>query len=323
MVSRITRPGDRADAEAAAWIARLQSDQRDGATDAALNAWLEAGAENRDAFERATEVWGIIPGAAALLGPERASAPSPRSPAPVRAWALALAASLLLLIGTGGGWWLTSRPLHYSTERGQQEITTLEDGTRISLNTGTKLSVRYRDEARTVRLDQGEAMFEVASNPGRPFIVEAGDRRVRALGTSFIVRRTGDDVAVVLIEGRVAVENARERAARRNAQPVLLAPGERLTAQADRAAAIDRPSIESVTAWRRGQAIFEDAPLAEAAAEVNRYGGPRIVIGDPRVASLRVSGVFATNDSAEFAQAVATLHGLRVEREEGDLRIVR
>jgi transmembrane sensor len=110
---------------------------------------------------------------------------------------------------------------------------------------------------------------------------------------------------------------------RRRADPIVLAPGERLTAASDRLAAIDRPSLEAATAWRRGQAIFEDAPLAEAVAEVNRYGGPHIVIDDPRVASLRVSGVFATNDTAEFAQAIATLHGLRVERDEGDLRIAR
>jgi transmembrane sensor len=214
-----------------------------------------------------------------------------------------------------------SRPVQYATDRGEQEVATLDDGSRISLNTDTALAVRYDEDVREVRLDHGEAMFEVAPNARRPFIVRAGPKTVRALGTSFIVRRTGSDVAVVLIDGRVAVDDTRPRPARR--APVILDPGERLTTVTGSLASIDRPSLDAATAWRRGQAVFDDARLAEAVAEVNRYGGPQIVIEDPRVASLRVSGVFATNDTAEFARAVATLHGLRLERREGELRMAR
>lgn len=320
--------GQSADAEAAAWIARLQSSERSEATEAGLRSWLEAAPENQDAFERATEIWGIIPSAALLHRcPRTDAAPEPpasRRPgrALVQPRALALAASLLLFLCAGMGWWIMNRPVHYATERGEQKIATLADGTRISLNTRTALSVRYEDDIRKIRLEHGEAMFEVAPNPHRPFIVTAGSKSVRALGTSFVVKRVGSDVTVTLIEGSVSVDDGREADARGAPDPVVLNPGERLKVET-KMASIDRPSLEAVTAWRRGQAVFDNAPLSAAAAELNRYGGPRIAIDDPRLASLRVSGVFATNDTVEFARAIAALHGLRVERSDGELRIVR
>ncbi len=329
MVNRRNFARHGAHAEAAAWIARLQSTHRSEATETELGSWLEADPENRDAFGKATEAWDLIPAAGRLYRESKANVPTVPSRQvsgwrPARAWTFAIAASLLLFLGTGTGWWLMDRPVHYSTERGGQEVATLEDGTRISLNTDTALSVRYENDRRTVRLDHGEAMFEVAPNPDRPFVVTAGSKKVTALGTSFIVRRTGSDLAVTLIQGRVAVEdNAREASGPTNPAPVILAPGERLQVVTDKPVSIDRPSLEAETAWRQGRAVFDDVPLSFAVAELNRYGGPRISIEDPQVASMRVSGVFATNDTAEFARAIASLHGLRVERNEGELRIVR
>lgn len=322
----------RIDAEAAGWIARLQSSDRCSATDDGLRAWLNADGAHEEAFERAMEIWGILPGAA-LVAENLAPAPSSRPVArrrpvwvarPSPAWSLALAACLLLIvIGGGAGWWLMSRTLGYETQLGEQKVATLKDGTRIALNTDTQLAVDYEEDVRRVRLDRGEAMFEVAPNPKRPFIVTAGDRTVRAVGTSFIVRRTEGGVVVTLIEGKVAINqigNARSQPAD---APTLLRAGERLTVIPDAPSLIDRPSMEAATAWRRGQAVFNDAPLSSAVAELNRYGGPRITIGDPRLASLRVSGVFATNDTAEFASAIASLHGVHVQQTGTELRIIR
>jgi transmembrane sensor len=97
-----------------------------------------------------------------------------------------------------------------------------------------------------------------------------------------------------------------------------LRPGERVTLIPDAGAALDKPSVEAVTAWRRGEAVFDDVTLLAAASELNRYGTKRIVIDDPAVSGLRVSGVFATSDVEEFAQAIAALHGLKVAQE-GDM----
>lgn len=319
----------RAEAESAAWIARLNADDRSDATDAALKAWLHADPLNEDAFERATEIWGMLPGAAAAAAAAKVDGASfgGEAASPVRLRrnpVMALAASLLLFLTMAGGWWLLDRPFGYSTETGEQKVATLKDGSRIALNTASSVRIDYREDVRHVTLDQGEAMFEVAPNPRRPFLVTAGDKVVRAVGTSFIVRKTGGRVVVTLIQGKVQIEEAGRTKALAAAQPpTVLAPGERLTVLRDEAALIDRPSIEAATAWRRGQAVFADTPLSTAAAELNRYGGPHVAIGDPRLASLRVSGVFATNDTAEFAKAISTLHGLKVEQVEGELRIVR
>ncbi|PSJ39080.1 FecR family protein [Allosphingosinicella deserti] len=324
MVSAARRTPDgeppRADAEAAVWIARLNSDARSATTDDALRAWLQADPEHEAAFERATEIWAMIPGAARL---NEAEAPRaiPRPNMRQQHWGMALAASLLIAAGAGG-WWLSDPTIDYSTEIGEQRVATLKDGSRIALNTGTELHVAFDDKVRRVTLDRGEAMFEVAPNPDRPFVVTAGDRTVRAVGTAFIVRRSGSSVVVTLIEGKVAVAPLRETPEGAEA-PALLTAGERLIATAEAPPLIDQPSMEAATAWRRGQAVFNDTPLANAVAELNRYGGPRIAIGDPRLASLRVSGVFATNDTAEFASAIAALHGLRVQHGQSELRIVR
>lgn len=321
MVSR-HHPAERVDAEAAAWIARLQADDRTSLTEAALQEWLRADPAHADAFERATELWAMLPGAA-MCGDARAPARHAvrsRSLAGQRG-VHALAAAALLLVTAGAGWWLLEDTADYGTRRGEQKVATLEDGSRIALNTDSEVEVRYARDERRVTLDRGEAMFEVAPNHARPFIVTAGDKQVRALGTSFIVRRTARGVVVTLLEGKVSVTDT--HAAAPSFRPTILAPGERLTANADAPSTIDQPAIDAVTAWRRGQAVFADTPLSSAVAELNRYGGPRIAVEDPRLASLRISGVFATSDTTEFAAAIAALHGLRIERTGNALRIVR
>ncbi|AQR72812.1 FecR family protein [Sphingomonas sp. LM7] len=310
------------DAEAAAWLARLQDSDRSAATETAFKAWAHADPANEEAFERATEIWAMIPGAM-LCADAPVSAPVPlpvRRSSGLRVTAFALAASLLLIVGAGSGWWLFARPIDYATRIGEQKVATLEDGSRVALNTDTEIDVAFEKDVRRVTLERGEAMFEVAPNPDRPFIVRAGDKLVKAIGTSFIVRREGSGVVVTLIQGKVSVSDVSAGAAR----PTLLAAGERLTAAGPNATPlIDQPALDAATAWRRGQAMFSDAPLAAAVVELNRYGGPRITIDDPHLASLRVSGVFATNDTAEFANAVAALHGLRVQKTGDELHLLR
>jgi len=304
------------DAEAAAWVARLQSSHRNAATEAALKAWLSADVARREAFERATEIWALIPGAAAFDDDVDATSPGPAQSRPwsrhrMVAQVFALAASLLLIVG-GLTWWMVHRPVAYVTSRGEQEVATLTDGSRIALDTDTALKVDYRPDVRRITLDHGEAMFDVAHNSRRPFIVAAGDKRVRAVGTSFIVRRIGGDVEVTLLKGKVAVTEVGAPRKTRPAKPTMLAPGERLIADNDASPVIDTPSIDTVTAWRRGQIVFDRTPLAGALSELARYGGPEVTVPDPRLAATPVSGVFSTNDTAEFATAIARLHGWRV-----------
>jgi transmembrane sensor len=308
-------------AEAAAWLTRLQAPDRTAATEAAFQDWLREPAHER-AFARATDAWEIIPGAARLgeaLAATDRMAPARRRGS--RRLAMAIAASVVLAVVVGGtGAWLARDPV-YTTRVGEQQVFTLSDGSRVALNTGSHLVVDFTKAERRVRLERGEAMFEVTKNPDRPFIVQAGEERVRVLGTTFTVRNDGRKVAVVLVEGRVEVTRETPRQSR-PAPVAVLAPGERLTVRADAGAAIDRPRVEAVTAWRRGEVMFDATPLLDAAAELNRYGGTQVQVGDPTLASLRLSGVFQTHDPTEFARVAAELYDLHADRE-GDRIVLR
>jgi len=303
------------EAEAAAWLARLYGDE-----DArpALDAWLAEDPAHAAAFARANEVWAILPRAArseeaadVRAVPRRASLPRV---------GVAIAASLVL--GVMGVWWSLGNAGDYATRPGEQKVATLEDGSRMALNTDTRVGVQFDDGRRHIRLEKGEAMFEVAHDADRPFVVVAGDTRVQAIGTVFIVRRTADDVVVTLIKGKVAVSHDQPPAGGAGRETLVLRPGEKLTEPENGPARIEPESVEIATAWRRGQTVFRDTPLGEAVTELNRYGGPVILVDDPRIAALPISGVFATN-AADFAEAAATVHGLRVEKDGDALHIRR
>lgn len=292
----------RLNAEASAWLARIQG-PRGGEARGALQDWLRADPAHQAAFERATELWDILPGAVASD-----EAPQRRSAVSRRFVPLAIAASLAVVAGVGAMTALLDRPLTFDTRVGEQRTAALDDGSRVSLNTDSQVTVKFARDEREVSLDRGEAVFDVAHDAARPFVVLAGDERIKALGTSFIVRRDGDRVRVTLLTGKVEVT-------RKGRALAVLSPGERLSATPDAVPLLDRPLLDSITAWRHGELRFRDTPLSEAVSEVNRYGGKRVIVNDARLASLPISGVFATANPTEFAAAVAQLHGLRVQPE--------
>ena len=310
-------------AEAAAWLARLQRPDRTPATEAAFQEWLREPAHFR-AFARATDTWEVIPGAVKLSPERRRASRRPgrlRWRAPGGLGLALMAGSVAVVMACGALTFHLVRDPVYATRIGEQQIFTLSDGSRVALNTDSHLEVAFTETERRVRLEHGEAMFEVTKNPDRPFVVQAGEEQVRVLGTTFTVRNDGRKVAVTLVEGRVEVTRQAPSQAR-PAPVAVMKPGERLTIRADAGAAVDRPRIEAVTAWRRGEVMFDETSLIDAAAELNRYGGPQIQVGDPELASLRLSGVFQTHDPMEFARAAAALHGLRLESE-GDRLVLR
>ncbi len=314
-----TTPSRNLDADAAVWLARLHGPQEE-AVRPALDAWLAEDPAHAEAFGRANETWAILPRAARLGQEEDRSRPSFARPRVL--YPAALAACLLVVVGFAAFWWSLAGAGAYATAPGEQKVATLADGSRIALNTDTRVDVRFNADRRQIELDRGEAMFEVAHDAGRPFVVIAGDTRIQAIGTVFTVRRTRDDVIVTLIKGKVAVSHGRPRTGGLAEAPLVLRPGEKLTEPADGPRRIEPESVEAATAWRRGQTVFYETPLGSAVTELNRYGGPPIVVDDPRVAALPVSGVFATN-APDFAEAVATLHGLRIEKDGDALHIRR
>jgi transmembrane sensor len=212
----------------------------------------------------------------------------------------------------------------YGTGVGEQQVVVLDDGTRMSLNTDTRVRVDSDSAARKVRVLSGEVLFEVAKDPQRPFVVRVAGSEVVALGTVFSVRlgpsvdRSGDALAVTLIEGRVSVGAAAAGDGVAPARPLMMQPGERIRiARAAGSPAprvtlqMDRQRIDQAIAWTRGEVYFDGASLTDAVAEMNRYSRIPIVLVNPAaLADPRISGVYRTGDSAGFARAVAALHGL-------------
>lgn len=303
----------RIEAEAAAWLCRLDSDERSAKTEAGFQDWLHADPAHEEAFRQYSDVWQMMPGAMTASRVQGQGKPvrAAQTPRPSRFMpAFAAAAVLVLAVVAGGVWW-QGQPTVYETELGHQEVMTLSDGSRVSLNTDSKIAVSYSGRHRRIDLLRGEAMFDVAHNPDRPFLVMADAERVRALGTSFSVRREGDRVSVVLVKG--SVELARARGDGYEPQ-MIMAAGERATVDGAGRVNLDRPAVAEVTAWRKGEVVFNETTILEAANELNRYNTTKIVVTDPEVARIRVTGIFESNDPAEFAAAVAQLNKVRARR---------
>jgi transmembrane sensor len=211
---------------------------------------------------------------------------------------------------------------------GEQRIVRLEDGTRISMNSATRIEVEFERLRRHVVLSDGEAYFEVAHNPARPFVVSAGGHDVTALGTTFLVRYDPTYTAVTLVEGKVTVSNMAVPPAQGSTssesphRPLALTPGERLVLTRNTAPSLDLPRIDAITAWRRGEVVLEKTPLTDAVAEMNRYQDERLIIDSSEVGNLRISGIYHTGDSDGFAETVARLYRLRISRKGNEIHLM-
>lgn len=233
---------------------------------------------------------------------------------------LGLAASVVIGLAVATGWWLMGQSHEsYATTIGRIERVPLADGSQVTLNSSSKVQVTITDVQRRIDLREGEAFFDVAKDPSRPFVVYAGDQRVIAVGTKFSVWKTGSSARVVVVEGRVRVETLGEES--RRAQPAELGAGEVARADAKGVIVTD-PNLsqaEASLAWRSGYLSFRDTSLSEAVAEFNRYNARQLVIADPAIAQRRVGVNLRMNNVAAFVRVleqefdiVATDQGERI-----------
>jgi transmembrane sensor len=297
---------DAVEAQAALWLVRLEGASEPD-VQPKLQVWLDSDPSHAAAFERARLVWGG-------LGEVGLGEVARRRPAGAVAKAAGVAATLLAAFLFA--WWVQLDPT-YATKVGEQHIVRLDDGTSVTLNTNTRLVVDYRRGERRVRLDRGEAIFEVAHDAGRPFLVDAGRDTVRALGTSFVVRREASKLEVTLLSGRVQVTKDHP-----SATPMVLQPGDRLSL-GGASARLDHPRLDQLTAWRQGDLVLDKTPLSSAIAEMNRYSDAKIELAGGAPADAQLSGVFKTGESRDFAQTVAALYGLKVIARPGRLVIAK
>jgi transmembrane sensor len=186
----------------------------------------------------------------------------------------------------------------------------------MTLNTNTKLQVDVTATERRVSLTRGEAFFEVAKDPTRPFVVMAGDRRIVAVGTQFSVRREGNELRVLVAEGTVRLEKATSI---ERPDQVLLTAGTVVRAEADAVLIREQGvgQVEQLLSWRSGYLVFDKTPLAEAVAEFNRYNERQVVIDDPKIAAIAVGGNFRATNVDAFVRLIAADNSITAT-EEGD-----
>jgi len=311
------------DDRACFWAARLDKGPLSTADQQQLDAWLAVDKRHLGAFARARAV-SVHFDRARALGPDfdhaqfRAGAGSSFFRRHVRSLsAVAGIAAAAILAGL-----LYSPAEQFSTRRGEIRLVPLNDGSAITLNTATQLTVDYAKAERQVFLIQGEALFTVAKDSTRPFVVRAGDTRVRAVGTSFAVRHLqGEDVKVVVREGVVEVTQTGAGAS----QPLRVAANTLAYVSPGNAPApvpLPAAEVSRQLAWQQGMISLDGMTLRDAAREFARYNSIRIVIEDPEVAGRTVTGLFSANNPIGFAQAVASSMDLKAEVASDSVRIL-
>lgn len=210
-----------------------------------------------------------------------------------------------------------------ATSIGERSTTTLEDGSVAVLNTNSRLQLAFSDQERRVILLQGQALFEVSENPDRPFVVMAGEQLITAIGTVFDVRLDGDDVQVTLIDGVVEVKAEAPLGTDLTGPvatpaPVRMTAGQTLVTKAiatPEPPVLEAADVERASIWRQGRVFFDDVPLSEAVAEMNRYSTTQIVVRDAALDKHRVNGMFRTGQQSNFVLALEQYFPLEVERD--------
>jgi len=202
--------------------------------------------------------------------------------------------------------------LRFETRHGEQLSRRLADNSVLHLNTDSAVTIRYGKTERLVTLTSGQASFEVAHEPGRPFRVLAGSAEVVDIGTQFDVRLEQNSTVVTVVEGRVEVRpNARQPQAERF---VELAAGQQVSvAEGEWPAVPMMVDVQSTTAWLRQEIVFDHEPLERVAAEYNRYTAKPIEIATPALRNMQITGVFSTDDPGAFIAFLRSLKGVRVE----------
>ncbi len=301
--------------QAAAWVARMDAADWSAVEEAELAQWLAQDKRCPGALLHAQALWlSVAPvSAGVLLAAEKRLMPR-------RAFVLGggglIAASLAGML-----FWNRASSV-FRTGVGEIRQVPLADGSSTAINTASEIEITLSKGRRDVRLTKGEAWFKVAKDPTRPFIVEAGDIRVRAVGTAFSVRRREEGADILVTEGVVEAWAGESR------RPLLrLTAGQRAYIGNDSEVRLDAdtPSIVDRTlAWRQGSIDLDGDTLASAVNEFNRYNRRKLVLVDTSLASRQFDGTFRTDDPEAFAQAVGTLFSVPIDlSDEGDIRIGR
>ena len=318
--------------DAAHWFARMQSGEATEEDWRAFEAWRRMDPEHDRAYKNLGYLWeaslkvpeqrlrGLMldTGAAPKAGLRSLHLPRRRLGLALAGTGVLAAATCFLGVADWSGRLLDTVTL--STRKGERRQTALPDGSVLDLNTDTLAVVRFYDNRRLVKLRRGEAFFNVRSEAGRPFVVDAGMGRVTVTGTRFNVRRDPQALRVTVESRSVLVQSSRwwHRSERR------LAAGQQAVAQADGGlGAVSAADIGSIAAWQRGKVIFDNEPLAHVIDEMNRYLAQPARLEAVQLREYRLSGVFRVDNPDAMIDALPAIAPVRVQRlADGQVRIM-
>jgi transmembrane sensor len=242
--------------------------------------------------------------------------------APSRWLALVASVATAAILGSVAWMYLYTGAQRFETALGEQRSVVLADGSLVTLNTSSSIEVHMVKDRRTVHLLAGEALFDVAHDPARPFDVVAGTTTVRAVGTQFDVDRRPGATTVTVVEGRVAVITGSGDVRQQHESRLPLAAGEQVTLGPHVTRLPVRTDAATTVAWTQRKLIFAHRQLGEVAAEFNRYNRQRIEIRSAELRSQEVSGVFQANDPASFLTFLSRLPDVRIEKSPDNLHFI-
>lgn len=316
--------------EAAEWLILLDSDASDKAI-RAFNEWRSSDPLHDEAFLEATKAWS---GSGALhklteIHPERVPAEFRKIVQSAGGWrvrrkALRPAATVVFALTTvlfAYLWQSDRQPSSitgtYKTAVGEQATITLRDGSVITLNTDSEMRVAFTNSERKMELTQGEALFDVRSSPTWPFVVIAGQGKVRAIGTTFSVFVRPDNTEVTVVNGVVEVSNAptvKSGDAMPDSRTVHAQQRIVYNNSLGNVVPLDSAQVERSISWREGVLNFDGWPLEKVVAEINRYQEEKIEIKDENLKSLKIGGVFKVTQPESLLKVLAMDYNIQSQR---------
>lgn len=310
---------------AADWFCRLSGAKGEAhaAVEREFRQWLNEDPRHAEAFANVSAAWDVVGTHAAepeivtlrqsALADARSAAQSRWGRSRLPGWGIAAiagyAAAALLLVG--GYYYASHRGpagKQYATQIGQREALTLADNSHVDIDADSAVSIALSHDMRLIHLEHGQAYFQVAHDRKRPFIVQVNGQQVIATGTAFNVEAIDGGVRVTLVEGHVVVRQAPQSGAPDAEEGTIIAklsPGDQLTDVSGAIARLNHTAnLLGITAWRQGKLIFDNDRLDDIVARMKHYSATQIVITDPSIANLRISGVFNAGDIPALVDAL-------------------
>lgn len=338
--------------EAGEWFLEFRDGEPSAETRSDFDLWVRRSPEHLAAYLEIAAIWNEAP---TLASPEKSTLIERAAQDAANVVALGFASDLpaaagearpknrlytqhraiaaaILVLGVLAAWWYGSLSQSiYSTGIGEQRIIALKDGSHVTLNSRSKIRVHYTEGERGIELVEGQALFSVARDPTRPFVVGSGDARVRAVGTQFDVYRKSSGTVVTVVEGQVAIGNDAVspvrpepgRSEEASPQPVLISAGQQLVVTRSEIKKPVAANVSNVTAWTQQQLAFDAASLSDVAEEFNRYNERQLRIRDRDAFEFRISGVFSSSDPAGLIRFLRDRPGIRVIESASEIVVER